>query len=349
MSSKLQQNAQYEAGVKAFLQRQWFARPKPVNVAPSQLADRGAIVTGANGGLGFEVARQLIRLGVGRLIITARSQSKGDAAVARLRAEFQSQDLDIELEMLDMNSYDSIIAFAERFKAKSGTGKRIDMALLNAGIQMGSFEANAATGHETDVQVNYLSTVLLSTLLLPILKKNRGPGPNAPLPVLSIVASDTAYFAKIKNPHAPSVLAAFDDPANFARMDNYSGSKLLAIMFAETLAASHPVSRTGVIVNTSNPGLTGGTSLTGDSLLMRVAGVVMGLVARSTEAGASALVDALLVGGEERHGSYLSDWTEKPYPEIVYTEDGKVIKERLWKETMEELKFAGVAQILAEL
>lgn len=37
------------------------------------------------------------------------------------------------------------------------------------------------------------------------------------------------------------------------------------------------------------------------------------------------------------------------YPAIVYTKDGEAIKERLWNETMEELKFAGVSKVLEEL
>lgn len=303
MSSKLQDNARYEAGIMAFFKRQWKA-PKPIDGPSARLAERGAIITGANGGLGFEVARQLCSLGIRYLVITARSKEKGEAAVAKLRAEFKTTPVVIELEMLDMNSYDSITAFAERCKGKQG---RIDMALLNAGIQMGSFETNPSTGHETDLQVNYLSTVLLSILLLPTLKKNRIPG-DGPTPVLSVVSSDTAYFASIKDPK--HVLASFDNPAAFSRIPNYSASKLLAMMFCETLAGK--VNPDAVLINSSNPGLTTGTSLTGSSIIMRVADFISKVVARSTAVGASALIDALVVGGKERHGSFLSEWTAAP-------------------------------------
>jgi len=34
---------------------------------------------------------------------------------------------------------------------------------------------------------------------------------------------------------------------------------------------------------------------------------------------------------------------------MVYTEEGKVIIQDLWEETMKELEFAGVAQILEKL
>lgn len=37
------------------------------------------------------------------------------------------------------------------------------------------------------------------------------------------------------------------------------------------------------------------------------------------------------------------------YPAIAYTKNGEAIKERLWNETMEELKFANVSKVLEEL
>ena len=37
------------------------------------------------------------------------------------------------------------------------------------------------------------------------------------------------------------------------------------------------------------------------------------------------------------------------YPAIAYTKNGEAIKERLWNETMEELKFANASGILASL
>lgn len=305
MSSNLEKTAKYEAGIPAFIKRQLFVHPKPIDRAALKLAERGAIITGANGGLGLECARQLCDLGLGYLILTARSQAKGEAALATLRKEFPTS-VEIELEILDMDSYDSITAFAERIKAKR---RRVDMALLNAGIQKGSFVANPNTGHETDLQVNYLSTVLLSILLLPTLKKNKLPG--GPAPVLSLVASDTAYYASIKDPKAP-IIAAFDDPANWTRMNNYAGSKLLVIMFCETLAKK--ISANDVLINSSNPGLTGGTDLTNKDggLLIKAAGQASKLVARSTADGASAVVDALIIAQAARHGSFVSDWTEKP-------------------------------------
>ena len=47
---------------------------------------RVAVVTGANGGLGLEVARELARWG-GQVVMAARDQAKAEAAVASIRGE----------------------------------------------------------------------------------------------------------------------------------------------------------------------------------------------------------------------------------------------------------------------
>lgn len=136
-------------------------------------------------GLGFEASRQLLRLGLSHLIMGVRSQTKGDAAADALRREFPGSNISIWL--LDHESYDSIRAFVSRCE----TFPRIDFAILNAAVAKHGFTAVIATGHETMMQVNNLSTVLLAILLLPVLKAKR-KATNKP-PVLSLVGSDLAY------------------------------------------------------------------------------------------------------------------------------------------------------------
>ena len=48
-------------------------------------ADRTALVTGANSGLGFEAAAQLAEMGYGSVTLATRTQDKADGAAAALR------------------------------------------------------------------------------------------------------------------------------------------------------------------------------------------------------------------------------------------------------------------------
>lgn len=139
-------------------------RAKPQWPAPNtSLSGKTAIITGGNTGLGYETALQLLDLKLSRLILAVRSPKKGDAAAAKLHQLHPKAN--IEVWELDMSFYDSIQAFARRVETKLS---RIDIVILNAGLMKLEFTTAKSTGHQETVQVNYLSTVFLTILLLPV-------------------------------------------------------------------------------------------------------------------------------------------------------------------------------------
>lgn len=301
MSADPQAQASFEATFSGLIKRQ---RTKYVPL-PSDLRITGqtAIVTGSNTGLGLEASRQLLGLGLSHLVMGVRSQAKGDAAAAQLREEFPNSEVSVWI--LDMESYDSVRSFAERCASLS----RIDVAILNAGAIMPGYKTAKATGHELTLQINYLSTALLALLLIPILKSKRSSDAAKP-PVLTLVGSDSAYGGSL-NMEGP-VLAQMDDEKGFAAFPAYSKSKLLLTMFIGKLAEL--VDPADVLINTSNPGMTSGTSLGHDSnpILKWLYNVIQYFLARSVAVGASLYLDAALVRGADSHGKFISDWTIKP-------------------------------------
>ncbi len=84
---------------------------------------RTALVTGANGGLGQETARELARKGA-HVVIAARNQEKAAAAEADIRAELP--DASLEVIELDLGSLDSVRAAAEATLAKHETLDLLD-------------------------------------------------------------------------------------------------------------------------------------------------------------------------------------------------------------------------------
>jgi NAD(P)-dependent dehydrogenase (short-subunit alcohol dehydrogenase family) len=152
-----------------FLKNQF--RSKPPHIPPdTDLIAKVAIVTGANSGLGFEACVQLLSLRLSHLILAVRSTEKGNIAASKLRA--QCRDAAIEVWELDMNSYQSIQEFSQRVNSQLS---RLDYVILNAGISNFRFRVNTSTGHEEVIQVNYLSTALLSLLLIPACLKVKVP------------------------------------------------------------------------------------------------------------------------------------------------------------------------------
>ncbi|CVK95989.1 related to short-chain dehydrogenase/reductase family protein, putative [Fusarium mangiferae] len=337
MSAELEDQAAFEATFRGWLSRQ-FTIPKPLPTT-LELVEKTAIITGSNTGLGFEASRQLLKLGLAHLIMAVRSQSKGDAAASILRDEFPESTVSVWI--LDMESYDSVTAFAARCAILS----RIDIVILNAALIKPSF-TKASTGHELTMQVVYLSTALLTMLLLPILKAKRTATGARP-PVITVVGSDLAYRADIHT--TGPVLEQLDKDQGYSQFTWYARSKLLLTFFVSTLAES--VNPNHVLLNMVNPGTTRGTAFLREfsPLLERLAGVLQLIFARPVDIAATTYLDACLVRGIESHGSFISDWNIKPYPGIWYTSVGKNLRKDLWEETMREFESFGVEKIIEDL
>ena len=126
-----------------------------------------AVVTGANGGLGLEVARELARKG-GHVVMAARDQAKAEAAVASIRDQVPGASL--ELQPLDLASQASVREAAKRILAGHG---RIDILVNNAGL-MAIPERRTEDGFEMQLAVNHLGHFALTALLLPALLAGDG-------------------------------------------------------------------------------------------------------------------------------------------------------------------------------
>ncbi|KAK9365018.1 NAD(P)-binding protein-23 [Lipomyces kononenkoae] len=314
-------------------------RAKPQWPAPNtNLSGKTAIITGSNTGLGYEAARQLLDLKLSHLILAVRSPEKGEAAAAQLRLPHPNAY--IEVWQLDMCSYDSVQAFARRAESQLS---RIDFVLLNAGMIGLNYTTVKSTGHVECIQVNYISTMLLAVLFLPILKV-KGPPDGQPAR-LTIVGAAVTLAAEFPNRTANPLLPSFDDPKTYNPRDHYDSSKLLAEMFLWNLVDY--VSANDVIINLADPAWCKDTELARDVTgAMKVALKLFSLTGRTREVGASCFVDALVNKGKESHGCFLMSWNIHPFPAFLYTPEGKVVMQRLWDETLAELDFAGVRTIL---
>ena len=126
-----------------------------------------AVVTGANGGLGLETARQLAANGA-HVVMAVRNQKKAAAAVDDIRAGVP--DASLELVALDLSAQASVRAAAEQIVAAH---KSIDLLVNNAGV-MGISEAKTADGFEMQFGVDHLGHWSLTGLLLPALLRSPG-------------------------------------------------------------------------------------------------------------------------------------------------------------------------------
>jgi NAD(P)-dependent dehydrogenase (short-subunit alcohol dehydrogenase family) len=151
---------------------------------------RIAVVTGANGGLGLETARQLARRGA-HVVMAVRNQEKAAAAAADIRAGVPAASL--ELVALDLSAQASVRTAAEQITAAH---KSIDLLINNAGV-MGISEAKTADGFEMQFGVDHLGHWSLTALLLPALLR----APRARIVTVTSTAHHMGRAVDPANPH----------------------------------------------------------------------------------------------------------------------------------------------------
>jgi NAD(P)-dependent dehydrogenase (short-subunit alcohol dehydrogenase family) len=151
---------------------------------------RIAVVTGANGGLGLETARQLAAQGA-HVVMAVRNQKKAASAVDEIRASVP--DAALELVALDLASQASVRAAAEQIMAAH---KSIDLLINNAGV-MGIPEAKTVDGFEMQLGVDHLGHWSLTALLLPALLRT----PGARIVTVTSTAHHMGRAISPANPH----------------------------------------------------------------------------------------------------------------------------------------------------
>jgi NAD(P)-dependent dehydrogenase (short-subunit alcohol dehydrogenase family) len=179
------------------------------------------LITGANKGIGFETARQLLELGH-VVYIGARDVERGEKAAAELGARF------VQLDVTDDASVNDALAAVD---AAEG---RLDVLVHNAGILADGVVDGSAALRAFDT--NAVGIVRVTEAALPLLRKSSNP-------TVVTVSSSMGSFWAVNNPERPE----FGMPLAL-----YAASKAAATMLTVQYAKSQP----GIKFNALEPGTT---------------------------------------------------------------------------------------------
>ncbi len=122
-----------------------------------------AMVTGANAGMGKEIARVLAKMGA-TVVMVSRDQTRGEAA--RTDVQAQSGNDAVELLLADLSSHQSIRHMVEEFMARY---RQLHVLVNNVGVTLPR-RSVTVDGLETVFATNHLAPFLLTNLLLPVLQ-----------------------------------------------------------------------------------------------------------------------------------------------------------------------------------
>ncbi|WP_433312222.1 SDR family NAD(P)-dependent oxidoreductase [Micromonospora sp. CA-269861] len=178
------------------------------------------LITGANKGIGFETAKQLLELGH-VVYIGARDVERGEKAAAALGARF------VQLDVTDDASVRTALATID---AAEG---RLDVLVHNAGILETGLDGPAAL---RSFDTNAVGIVRVTEAALPLLRKSSNPN------VVTISSSAGSFWA-VNNPERPEFGMS---------LALYSASKSAATMLTVQYAKSQP----GIKFNALEPGTT---------------------------------------------------------------------------------------------
>ncbi|WP_330275379.1 SDR family NAD(P)-dependent oxidoreductase [Lentzea sp. NBC_00516] len=179
------------------------------------------LITGANKGIGFETAKQLLELGH-VVYVGARDAERGEKAAAELGTRFVQ---------LDVTDDASVAAALAAIDAEEG---RLDVLVNNAGIL--ATEALDGPMALRAFDTNAVGIVRVTEAALPLLRKSSNPN------VVNISSSLGSFWA-VTNPERPE----FGLPLAL-----YAASKSAATMLTVQYAKAHP----GIKFNALEPGAT---------------------------------------------------------------------------------------------
>lgn len=243
-------------------------------------SNRIALVTGANKGLGKEVARQLAQRGM-TVLLGSRDMARGEAAAAELIAG----GFDVRPIQLDVTTPESVSAASERIAREFG---KLDVLINNAGIHVGrpALKITALEMRQT-YETNVFGVVTVINTLLPLVKA-------AASPRIVNVASTTASLALTAD---PSTLFGQEDNS-LAYASSKSAVVMLTLQYAN--AFNRDDAHRHIKINAATPGYIA-TDLNGHS------------GPRTVTQGAKIVVELAVLSDDGPSGGFFNDAGAVPW------------------------------------
>ena len=291
--------------------------------------DKIVIVTGANSGTGYEIAKWNAMLGA-TVVMACRSEVRAKEAMDRMNQQYRDlkakgtqgladyDTLALEYMPLDLGSFKSVIQFCEDFKK---SGRNIQILFANAGLGMGPLRRTEDDFEET-LQVNYLSHFIMIAKLIHIVRRS---GPDCRILLMSSAAHMFGTFdLSTMNYKGPE--------SSFSSFGYYARSKLYQIM--QVAAMVRRLEGSNITCFAIHPGWLDtrfAREISGFFSFTQKIGLATGVI-KSVEAGVKCSID--LCVNPKYAGSAVQYWGDGPSKANKLARNVEK-QEQLWTKTLQ--------------
>jgi NAD(P)-dependent dehydrogenase (short-subunit alcohol dehydrogenase family) len=196
-------------------------------------ATKVALITGANKGIGFEIARQLGTRGM-IVLVGARDHTRGEEAVKKLQSEGVEASA-VHLDVTDQVTIDAAVSYIDE------TYGKLDVLVNNAAISLRDGRVPpselAVEVFRATYETNVFGVFAVTKAMLPLLRRSdagRIVNMSSPMGSLSLNSNPDSFYAQM-----PPLLA-------------YNSSK--TAVNAITVFFAHELRNTSIKVNAVSPG-----------------------------------------------------------------------------------------------
>jgi NAD(P)-dependent dehydrogenase (short-subunit alcohol dehydrogenase family) len=260
------------------------------STTPTDLTGRVAVVTGANSGLGLEVARDFAVRGA-TVVMAVRGMDRAEQAAADLGAATGSPR--ISGVALDLADLDAVAHAAAQLTERLD---RIDLLINNAGVMMLPSLRTTAQGVEMQMGTNHLGHFALTGRLLPLIRDVEGS---------RIVTVSSGAHKMLRPENAQDLWST----AKYSATGAYAASKSANLLFCFELERRLRAAGAATISVAAHPGLaatnlqTSGPAAEGLTMSVRVMELANRTIAQSAARGAAPII-AAATASSVRGGDY---------------------------------------------
>lgn len=208
-------------------------------------SDQVYVVTGANTGLGKEIA-QILYSKDAKVYCAARSREKAEGAIDAIKEAWPNSNGQLIFLPLDLADLSTIKASAEEFLSKED---KLHVLFNNAGVMMPPSGSKTVQGHELQLGVNNLGTFLFTKLLTPMLARTaRAEDPSS----VRVVWVSSSAAESIQVPSGGVDISNLDYHIDKSPFEKYCVSKAGNYLQGAEFARRHK--EDGIVSIPLNPG-----------------------------------------------------------------------------------------------